>query len=78
MRTLLAFLFVLTTASAQTYEDPKATAYYAEHKDFFHFAKPTDLPAGWTLKMLFEKHFSCSLGHFRLSVTTDEQNVRCE
>ena len=39
----------------------------------FRFAKPTDLPAGWTLKMLFEKHFSCSLGHFRLSVTTDEQ-----
>ena len=44
MRTLLAFLFVLTTASAQTYSDPKAAAYYAEHKDFFHFAKPTDLP----------------------------------
>ena len=39
----------------------------------FRFSKPTDLPAGWTLKMLFEKHFSCSLGHFRLSVTTDEQ-----
>ncbi len=44
MRTLLAFLFVLTTASAQTYSDPKAAAYYAEHKDFFHFATPADLP----------------------------------
>jgi len=44
MRTLLAFLFVLTTASAQTYADPKAAAYYAEHKDFFHFAQLTDLP----------------------------------
>ena len=44
MRTLLAFLLMLTTASAQTYADPKAAAYYAEHKDFFHFAKPTDLP----------------------------------
>ena len=44
MRTLLAFLFVLTNASAQTYADPKAAAYYAEHKDFFHFAKPADLP----------------------------------
>ncbi len=44
MRTLFAFLFVLTIASAQTYEDPKAATYYAEHKDFFHFAKPTDLP----------------------------------
>ena len=44
MRTLLALLFVLTTASAQTYSDPKAAAYYAEHKDFFHFATPADLP----------------------------------
>jgi microcin C transport system substrate-binding protein len=44
MRTLLAFLFVLTNALAQTYADPKAAAYYAEHKEFFHFAKPTDLP----------------------------------
>jgi len=44
MRTLLAFLFALTNASAQTYEDPKAAAYYAEHKDFFHFATSADLP----------------------------------
>ena len=44
MRTLLAFLFVLTNTSAQTYEDPKAAAYYAEHKEFFHFGKLTDLP----------------------------------
>jgi len=44
MRTLLAFLFVLANASAQTFEDPKAAAYYAEHKDFFHYATPTDLP----------------------------------
>jgi microcin C transport system substrate-binding protein len=44
MRTLLAFLFVLANASAQTFEDSKAAAYYAEHKDFFHYATPTDLP----------------------------------
>ena len=44
MRTFLAFLFVLTSAAAQTYEDPKAAAYYAEHKDFFHYATPADLP----------------------------------
>ena len=44
MRTLLAFLFILATASAQTHSDPKAAAYYAEHKDFFHFATPADLP----------------------------------
>ncbi|MEY3851838.1 MAG: hypothetical protein RI910_818, partial [Verrucomicrobiota bacterium] len=44
MRILLAFLFVLTNALAQTYADPKAAAYYAEHKDFFRFATPADLP----------------------------------
>jgi microcin C transport system substrate-binding protein len=44
MRTLLALLLALTSASAQTYEDPKAAAYYAEHQDFFRFATPADLP----------------------------------
>ena len=44
MKALFAFLFVLTTASAQTFEDPKAAAYLAEHKDFFHYATPADLP----------------------------------
>ena len=44
MKALFAFLFVLTTASAQTFEDPKAAAYFAEHKDFFHYATPADLP----------------------------------
>jgi microcin C transport system substrate-binding protein len=44
MRTLLAFLFVLTNASAQTFEDPKAAAFFAEHKDFFRYATTADLP----------------------------------
>ena len=44
MKALFAFLFVLTTASAQTFEDPKAAAYFAEHKDFFHYATLADLP----------------------------------
>ncbi|MFM9168026.1 MAG: DUF1553 domain-containing protein, partial [Verrucomicrobiota bacterium] len=39
----------------------------------FPFAQPTDLTSGWALKMLFEKHFACPLGHFRISVTTDPQ-----
>ena len=39
----------------------------------FRFDKPTDLESGWALKMLFEKHFACPLGHFRISVTTDPQ-----
>ena len=44
MRNLLAFLFALTLAQAATFEDPKAAAYYAAHKDFFRYATPADLP----------------------------------
>jgi len=44
MRHLLALCLTLVAAVAQTYEDPKAAAYYAEHKDFFRFATPADLP----------------------------------
>ena len=44
MRNLLALCLTLVAAVAQTYEDPKAAAYYAEHKDFFRFATPADLP----------------------------------
>ncbi len=43
------------------------------HAAVFHFDKPTDLSAGWAIKMLFEKHYACPLGHFRVSVTTDPQ-----
>ena len=43
------------------------------HVAVFHFDKPTDLSAGWALKMLFEKHYAAPVGHFRLSVTTDAQ-----
>ena len=38
----------------------------------FEFEQPLDLAAGLELKMLFEKHFACSLGHFRVSFTTSE------
>jgi len=44
MRNLLALCLTLVATVAQTYEDPKAAAYYAEHKDFFRFATPADLP----------------------------------
>ncbi|MCP5560930.1 MAG: PSD1 domain-containing protein [Verrucomicrobiaceae bacterium] len=36
----------------------------------FHFEKPIDLSGGLDLKMLFEKHYACPLGHFRISVTS--------
>ena len=44
MRFLLALLCLVGAARAETYQDPKAAAFYAEHADFFRFAKPADLP----------------------------------
>ncbi len=44
MRVLFSLLLGVAFAQAGVYEDPKAAAYYAEHKDFFHFATPADLP----------------------------------
>jgi hypothetical protein len=43
------------------------------HTAIFRFSEPVDLTQGLELTMLFEKHFACSLGHFRISVTTGEQ-----
>ena len=44
MKTFFTFLALMGVAQAETYQDPKAAAYYAEHKEFFHFAAPGDLP----------------------------------
>jgi Protein of unknown function (DUF1553)/Protein of unknown function (DUF1549)/Planctomycete cytochrome C len=44
--------------------------YGQQHAAVFHFDQPVDIDAGFALKMLFEKHFACPLGHFRISVTT--------
>ena len=46
--------------------------YGVQHAAVFHFEKPVDLTKGFDLKMLFEKHFACPLGHFRISVTTSD------
>jgi hypothetical protein len=46
--------------------------YGVQHAAVFHFEQPVDLTNGLDLKMLFEKHFACPLGHFRISVTTSE------
>ncbi len=35
----------------------------------FELEKPIDLNGVFNLKMLFERHFACPLGHFRVSVT---------
>jgi hypothetical protein len=42
------------------------------HAAVFHFEQPVDLTSGVDLKMMFEKHFACPLGHFRISVTTSD------
>ena len=47
--------------------------YGQRHVAVFHFDQPTDLAAGWALKMLFEKHYAAPVGHFRVSVSTDAQ-----
>jgi hypothetical protein len=46
--------------------------YGVQHAAVFHFDQPVDLTNGLDLKMLFEKHFACPLGHFRISVTTSD------
>lgn len=43
-----------------------------QHAAVFHFEQPVDLTNGIDLKMLFEKHFACPVGHFRISVSTSE------
>ncbi len=43
-----------------------------QHTAVFHFEQPVDLTNGFDLKLLFEKHFACPLGHFRVSVTTSD------
>ena len=43
-----------------------------EHAAVFHFAGPVDLRNGLSLKLLFEKHFACPLGHFRISATSSD------
>ena len=46
--------------------------YAQQHAAVFHFEQPIDFTNGFDLKLLFEKHFACPLGHFRLSVTTSD------
>jgi hypothetical protein len=40
------------------------------HQAVFYFDKPVHLQGAATLKMLFERHYACGLGRFRLAVTT--------
>jgi Protein of unknown function (DUF1553)/Protein of unknown function (DUF1549)/Planctomycete cytochrome C len=46
--------------------------YGVQHAAVYHFEQPVDLTNGLDLKLLFEKHFACPLGHFRISVTSSD------
>lgn len=46
--------------------------YGVQHAAVFHFEQPIDLSEGFDLKLLFEKHFACPFGHFRISVTISD------
>ncbi|MFO0969119.1 MAG: PSD1 and planctomycete cytochrome C domain-containing protein [Gemmataceae bacterium] len=41
------------------------------HEAVFHFEKPVDVKGESVVKMLFERHYACGLGRFRLSFTID-------
>ena len=47
MRTWLLLLLPWAgLGAAETYQDPHARKFYADHPEFFHFAQPGDLPKG--------------------------------
>lgn len=46
------------------------------HEAVFNFAQPVDLDGETIIKMLFERHYSCGLGRFRVSVTTDMKKAK--
>ena len=39
----------------------------------YNLAEPTDLAGEFAIQMVFERHFSCGLGRFRISVTTSAE-----
>jgi hypothetical protein len=43
------------------------------HQAVFNFDKPVDLEGAFELQMLFERHYACGLGRFRISVATAEK-----
>jgi len=45
------------------------------HEAVFNFAHPTDFGGDAKVTMLFERHYACGLGRFRISVTTDARRA---
>jgi hypothetical protein len=45
------------------------------HEAVFNFEKPVDFDGDVKLSMLFERHYACGLGRFRISVTTDAKRA---
>lgn len=45
------------------------------HEAVFVLSEPLKSSADWQLKMMFGRHFACSLGRFRISVTTRSEGA---
>lgn len=45
------------------------------HQAVFVLAEPIDLSDGLSVEMLFERHYACGLGRFRISATTDPRKA---
>jgi hypothetical protein len=45
------------------------------HEAVFNFTQPVDLGGDAVIRMLFERHYACGLGRFRISVTTDARRA---
>jgi hypothetical protein len=46
------------------------------HAAVFNFARPVDFDGGVSMQMLFERHYSCGLGRFRIAVATDARHAK--
>ena len=45
------------------------------HVAVFNFAQPAPSGGEWTLKLMMGRHYACSLGRFRISVTSEQGEV---
>jgi hypothetical protein len=52
-----------------------AGRYGERHEAVFNFAAPLEEARELAVKMIFGRHFACSLGRFRVSVTTDPRGA---
>jgi hypothetical protein len=70
------------SAAALAFDDNLQTGWAAAGREgkeshaVFNLAKPLPAPTAAVLRLTFERHYSASLGRFRVSVTTDPRSVK--